>query len=469
MDYGDSSVGMSNTSNMKIYNIETSRKESKTHPINLTESRLGTLSSIWVYMSDLMNDCWSTSEVMFSNRLTGLLICGPIALIGGKDGLNILGEPTCFALAGLALIPCAERLSFVTEEVATHTNETFGALLNATFGNAPELLISTAALRSGFYRVVQLTLLGSILTNLLLVFGISSFVGGLRWQVQEVRLTSGNVSVGMLLIATTGLVLPAVLKMCDEEMFTTNGQADASLMFSRFNALIMIIMYMAYLFFQLATHKDEFEDHLPNSSMPPTDSNIKEISPLARQQKRNMKNIWCNKYVDDNVLPIYTHQIQTPSPSGSVSDLESEVEMTTRQSHAFTKYNNSTIHDGTDSSSSESGQTSDESNLNQALIPNNYDDTAESSISLPERPQNNPFRRAQHPHNSPKDLSRKSDKKISRRNSLKRSKSDATISDNDLMMMLPSPSQGKLVEFFSVNVFPCPLSVETHIISVTNS
>lgn len=63
--------------------------------------------------------------------------------------------------------------------MAEHTNETIGALLNATFGNAPELLISSAALSNGYYRVVQLTLLGSVLTNLLFVFGLSCLVGGM--------------------------------------------------------------------------------------------------------------------------------------------------------------------------------------------------------------------------------------------------------------------------------------------------
>ncbi len=154
-------------------------------------------------------------------------------------------------------------LSFVTEHVAEHTNETIGALLNATFGNAPELLISSAALRSGFYRVVQLTLLGSALTNLLFVFGLSCFIGGLRWQIQEIRITSGNVSIGMLLIATMGIVLPAVLKLANESVSKSNTDDDqvteSDISYSRFNALAMVCGYCCYLVFQLGSHKDEFE------------------------------------------------------------------------------------------------------------------------------------------------------------------------------------------------------------------
>lgn len=219
-------------------------------------------------------DLLLSTELIFRSRLTWLLAFGPVALVG-KTGL--LGESTCFVLAGLTLIPLAERLSFVTEEVAGHTNQTIGALLNATFGNAPELLISSAALREGFYRVVQLTLLGSMLTNLLFVFGLSCLVGGLRWQVQELRIVTGNASVGMLALAVAGLALPAALMLSDEmirgkeekEYVDKNGDGVSDINdgpttsmvgFSRFNAVIMIVGYLLYLLFQLGSHKDEFED-----------------------------------------------------------------------------------------------------------------------------------------------------------------------------------------------------------------
>jgi Ca2+/Na+ antiporter len=160
------------------------------------------------------------------------------------------------------------RLSFVTEQVAEHTNGTIGALLNATFGNAPELLIATAALRQGFYRVVQLAMLGSMLTNLLFVFGLASLVGGLRWQVQELRITSGNVSVGMLLLSVAGSLLPAALVLSGQlRQEDGDAQAQASgvpsqgeLKFCRVNAFVMMFMYGCYLTFQLGTHKEEFDE-----------------------------------------------------------------------------------------------------------------------------------------------------------------------------------------------------------------
>ena len=220
-------------------------------------------------MNNIHNEVVTSTELISWSKLTWFLLFGPIALIG-KTG--IFSESTCFVLAGLTLIPLAERLSFVTEEVASHTNQTIGALLNATFRNAPELLISSAALQEGFYRVVQLTLLGSMLTNLLFVFGLSCLIGGLRFQVQELRIVSGNASIGMLMLAVAGLALPAALLLSDEmisgegekEYIDKNGDGVSDINdgptssmvgFSRFNAVIMIVGYLLHLLFQLGLHR----------------------------------------------------------------------------------------------------------------------------------------------------------------------------------------------------------------------
>mmetsp|Transcript_18102 Transcript_18102/g.25771 ORF Transcript_18102/g.25771 Transcript_18102/m.25771 type:complete len:603 (-) Transcript_18102:201-2009(-) len=221
----------------------------------------------------LMEEIVTSAELLLSSKINVLLIFAPLALLGDVTGW--VAPSLCFVFAAAALIPCAERLSFVTEQVAEHTNESFGALLNATFGNAPELLISYAALRAGYYRVVQLTLLGSILCNLLLVFGVSCVVGGYKHSVQELRMTSGNVSIGMLFIATAGLLLPAALKLSNQEAVTASSTKEGSityteLQYSRINSLFMIAMYVGYLFFQLYTHKGEFEDTPPSSPKPAT-------------------------------------------------------------------------------------------------------------------------------------------------------------------------------------------------------
>ena len=112
-----------------------------------------------------------------------------------------------------------------------------------------------------------------MLTNLLFVFGLSCLVGGFRWQVQELRITSGNVSIGMLLLSTMGLVLPASLKLGNEatsmrsnshsgndvDVHSTPEMTAADVSFSRINALVMVTAYVLYLIFQLGSHKEEFD------------------------------------------------------------------------------------------------------------------------------------------------------------------------------------------------------------------
>jgi Ca2+/H+ antiporter len=203
------------------------------------------------------------------------------------------------------------RLSFVTEQVAEHTNGTIGALLNATFGNAPELLISVAALRSGYYRVVQLAMLGSMLTNLLLVFGLSCFIGGLRFQVQSLRLVSGNVNVVMLYVATAGSLFPAALSLAGQykpvESTNVSNHDDATatsstttmaikvptpdeITFSRVNAAVMLFLYLMFLVFQLETHKEEFDDsHGAAGSVAPARRNLVCLSYWTRFEEFSKK------------------------------------------------------------------------------------------------------------------------------------------------------------------------------------
>jgi Ca2+:H+ antiporter len=200
----------------------------------------------------------------------------------------------------------------VTEQVGAHTNGTIGALLAATFGNAPELLISTAALRNGFYRVTQLTMLGSMLCNLLMVFGLACLVGGVRWQVQELRITSGNVSVGMLLASVGGSILPAALilsgQLYAEGAAEDPNEADTSprdykpssieLSFSRVNAVIMMSLYIAYLTFQVGTHREEFNEE---ENVVETQEHLLVLTPhyVMRQHGRQrpaQRNLFCLKH-----------------------------------------------------------------------------------------------------------------------------------------------------------------------------
>lgn len=235
-----------------------------------TAARLAALlvcapATVVSYLTTVLAELGASTEVVFRSKLTWMLALGPLAVFADFSGF--VSESVCFCLAGLALIPCAERLSFVTEQIAMHTNGTIGGLLNATFGNAPELLIATAALRSGYYRIVQLAMLGSMLTNMLLVFGIACAIGGSRWQVQELRTTTGNANIVMLYVAVAGCLFPAALRLSGQYN-NPAGLADDNTMtsitpkevtFCRVNAVVLFVLYVCFLAFQLGTHRDEFE------------------------------------------------------------------------------------------------------------------------------------------------------------------------------------------------------------------
>ena len=127
-------------------------------------------------------------------------------------------------------------------------------------------------------------MLGSILTNLLFVFGMSCLIGGMRWQVQEIRVISGNVSVGMLYLATAGSLLPAALFLSGQlpsKALNDEVPTKEELVFCRINAAVMVVMYLCYLLFQLGTHKEEFDDNEQST----------------RNNHSARRNLWCQNYV----------------------------------------------------------------------------------------------------------------------------------------------------------------------------
>ncbi|KAH6557687.1 hypothetical protein KP509_1Z100600 [Ceratopteris richardii] len=168
-----------------------------------------------------------------------------------------LSEAYVFSFSLLGIAPLAERLGFVTEQLAVYTGATVGGLLNATFGNATEMIISLFALQNGLIRVVQLSLLGSILSNMLLVMGCAFFSGGLvHIQAdQKFNQATATLNSGLLLMAVMGLLFPAVLHSTHTEVHDFASE----LALSRFSSCIMLIAYAAYLYFQLKSHRQMYD------------------------------------------------------------------------------------------------------------------------------------------------------------------------------------------------------------------
>ena len=178
------------------------------------------------------------------------MLCTPFACI---SYFAKWPEPVTFTLSLLAIAPFAERLGYVTEQLALHTNDTIGGLLNATFGNATELIIAISALNQGLYRVIQLSLLGSILSNMLLVLGTAFLFGGLKHKTQTFGTISGQINSSLLMLSCMGLLFPSILTNASEE------SAFDELTLSRISALILLFLYGCFLYFQLSTHRDAYE------------------------------------------------------------------------------------------------------------------------------------------------------------------------------------------------------------------
>ncbi|XP_022735423.1 vacuolar cation/proton exchanger 2-like isoform X2 [Durio zibethinus] len=195
----------------------------------------------------------SIKTVVFSNKLNLLMPFGPLAILVHKMTAH---NGWVFFLSLLGITPLAERLGYATEQLAFFTGPTVGGLLNATFGNATELIISIYALKSGMIRVVQLSLLGSILSNMLLVLGCAFFCGGLVYHRKEQVFSKATavVNSGLLLMAVMGLLFPAVLHYTHTERHA--GKSELTL--SRFSSCVMLLAYAAYLVFQLKSQNDQY-------------------------------------------------------------------------------------------------------------------------------------------------------------------------------------------------------------------
>ncbi|KAK4396124.1 Vacuolar cation/proton exchanger 3 [Sesamum angolense] len=191
-------------------------------------------------------------EVLLGTKLSVLFLAVPFAIVAEYCSF---GRAWVFGLSLLGLAPLAERISFLTEQIAFYTGPTVGGLLNATCGNATELIIAIFALIQHKVDVLKCSLLGSVLSNLLLVLGSSLFCGGIVNISKQQKFDRKQADVNSLLLFLGLLchVLPLMFK------FTAEATASATLALSRASCIIMLIAYIAYLVFQLWTHRQLFD------------------------------------------------------------------------------------------------------------------------------------------------------------------------------------------------------------------
>lgn len=184
-----------------------------------------------------------------------LLLAAPLSLfLRWQYGVSMW----VFAAAAVGLIPAAGMIGTATEHLARRAGPTLGGFLNATFGNAAELIIAVAALRANHMEVVKASITGSIIGNLLLVFGLACFLGGVGHGKQRFNRTSAGSATVMLFLATVALLMPALLALVSFGSLEAHDSTIDRL--SLWVSILLLILYICGLVFAFRSNKDPLRE-----------------------------------------------------------------------------------------------------------------------------------------------------------------------------------------------------------------
>ena len=164
--------------------------------------------------------------------------------------------PLVFLVAALAIVPLAALIVHSTEQVSEHTGPAVGGLLNATFGNLPELIICVVALRAGLVDIVRASLVGAILANVLLALGVAFLLGGQRVRVMEYNPTGARTYGSMLMLAVITLAMPAAF-----HRLLGATAPESALRLDMGTSLVLLVTYVCYLVYVVRTHPEFFKAH----------------------------------------------------------------------------------------------------------------------------------------------------------------------------------------------------------------
>jgi Ca2+:H+ antiporter len=190
-----------------------------------------------------------------------MLVLVPIAFI--LEYMHIGGPTAVFLASALSLIPLAGLLGRATEEAAIYTGPKIGALLNATLGNAAELIITIIALREGLVEVVKASIAGSIIGNILVVLGLSLLLGGLKNGTQYFDARVAGTNATMMSLAVIALTIPAVFSLGSEEVRPSEQNIT---WLSDGLAVVLIVVYALYILFSLRQESPEAESREEHSA-----------------------------------------------------------------------------------------------------------------------------------------------------------------------------------------------------------
>ena len=201
---------------------------------------------------DLPLPASSALNAFVRTPINWLLIFVPITLI--LERFEGAPAPLVFFSAGIAIVPVAALIVPATEQLATRTGDAIGGLLNATFGNAPELIISLVALRAGYLDMVRASLVGAILANLLLALGVAFFTGGLRFHDQKFNPTAARAYSTMMFLAAISMTVPSAFS----RVFAPQGIVREEKLLNVGIACLLLVAYGLYILFSLKTHSTAF-------------------------------------------------------------------------------------------------------------------------------------------------------------------------------------------------------------------
>lgn len=159
------------------------------------------------------------------------------------------GPLVVFVTAGVAILPLAAWMGLATEEIAVVVGPTFGGLLNATFGNATELIIAFIALRAGLIEVVKASITGSIIGNLLLVMGLSMLLGGLRYKEQTFPPVVARVNASLMNLGVIAILLPTAIHFSSPTIQPVQIQRLSAAV-----SIVLVAVYALTLVFSMKTH-----------------------------------------------------------------------------------------------------------------------------------------------------------------------------------------------------------------------
>lgn len=177
-----------------------------------------------------------------------------IPLTVAFEHLSHVSAPVLFFMAAIAIIPIAALIVHSTEQIATRTGDAIGGLLNATFGNAPELIIAFVALKAGLLDMVRASLVGAILANLLLALGVAFFTGGLRYHEQRFNPTAARAYSTMMFLAAVSMIVPSGFS----RVFAPSEVIRQEQLLNIGIAVVLLIAYALYILFSLRTHSSAF-------------------------------------------------------------------------------------------------------------------------------------------------------------------------------------------------------------------